>query len=64
MNISKFQNIKISDIVEDLLPVDLVSIDIDGNLKKSPKTTISRNIDGGFANSIYLPTQKIDGGGA
>ena len=27
---------------------------------------ISRNgnIDGGFANSVYLPTQLIDGGGA
>ena len=25
---------------------------------------VSRNIDGGDARSIYLPTQKIDGGGA
>lgn len=64
MEVSKFKNIRISDIVDDLTPIDLVSIDVDGNLKKSPKTTISRNIDGGFANSIYLPTQKINGGGA
>lgn len=25
---------------------------------------IDRNIDGGFANSVYLETQKIDGGNA
>ena len=28
------------------------------------KIVASGNIDGGFANSVYLPTQRMDGGGA
>ena len=28
------------------------------------KINASGNIDGGFANSVYLPTQSIDGGSA
>jgi hypothetical protein len=27
-------------------------------------TTVSGDTDGGFANSVYLPSQSIDGGGA
>lgn len=26
--------------------------------------TVSQNIDGGFANSVYLITQQVDGGNA
>ncbi len=70
MNVSKFQNIKISDIVEDLNPPNLAVFDIDGNVMKMPKSeiiqdlTVFGNIDGGCANSVYLPNQNITGGSA
>jgi len=35
MEISKFKNIKISDIVEDLTPINIATIDATGNIKQS-----------------------------
>lgn len=66
MNISKFQNIKISDISGEEKPTDIVSIDADGNLQKSPigVTNYGRIIDGGSANTIYLSHQNVEGGSA
>lgn len=65
MNISKFQNIKISEILEKLYPDDFISIDTEGNLFKSPIETITRrDLDGGFSMSVYLPVQNVDFGSA
>jgi len=61
MKINKFQKIRISDIEVDLEPDDMVTIDASGLLRKS---SIAGNIDGGTANSIYLTSQKINGGNA
>jgi len=59
MKINKFQKIRISDIEVDLEPGDMVTIDASGLLRKS---SICRNIDGGAPDSVYLPSQKVDGG--
>jgi len=61
MKINKFQKVRISDIEADLEPEDMVTIDASGLLRKS---SISGNIDGGNANSIYLTSQRINGGNA
>jgi len=61
MKINKFQKVRISDIEVDLEPYDMVTIDASGLLRKS---SISGNIDGGNANSIYLTSQRINGGNA
>ena len=66
MNINKFQNIKISEIIEDLTPTNSVTIDVDGNLFKSPVGTQAqgRIIDGGSAVTTYLGHQNLEGGSA
>lgn len=66
MNISKFQNIKITEIVDEQNPTDIVSIDTSGVLYKSPVrlVTYGRIIDGGAAETAYLAHQNIEGGSA
>jgi len=64
MKINKFQKVKITLIEDDLAPESMVTVDADGLLKRSPMTVISRNIDGGAATTVYLATQKVDGGNA
>ena len=61
MEISKFQRVRISDIEADLEPVDMVTIDASGVLRRS---LIDGNIDGGNATGIYLASQRADGGNA
>ena len=44
-------------------PPYLVSTDANGDIAKTDiKKLRYRNIDGGFANCVYLATQQIDGG--
>jgi len=65
MKINIFQKVKIENITDDLTPIGIVTIDANKLLKKIPYTTLSnKNIDGGFANSIYLSSQRVDGGSA
>ena len=43
---------------------DVVALNSDGQIDISMLTGFSQNVDGGFANSVYLVSQEIDGGGA
>jgi len=50
---------------ESSTPTHLASLDANGNVGKVDMLKFTnRNIDGGFANSVYLATQNIDGGAA
>lgn len=42
----------------------IVALNSDGQIDTSMLNDFSQNVDGGFANSVYLTSQIIDGGGA
>lgn len=63
--ISKFKKILVELLGYEETPTHVVTVGNDGLLKKSPYPTATNaigNIDGGFANSVYLASQNTDGG--
>jgi hypothetical protein len=56
-------NVRKVDIIDGIM-TDIVGKITTNELDFDINEEISRNIDGGFANSIYLTSQVIDGGDA
>ncbi len=62
--ISEFRKVLIKLLSVEGTPTHVVTVNEAGLLGKASVEILGGNIDGGFANSIYLSSQYYDGGNA